>query len=100
MTEELVETTVENIEFKVPASCVKSDDAMSDKETIDVYAAQAEKYAAITDGDKINDAILSSFISNLPTAGHVLDLGCGPGTSAGIIAKQVFRSLPLMRSLK
>ena len=42
---------------------------MSDKETIDVYAAQAEKYAAITDGDKINDAILSSFISNLPTAG-------------------------------
>jgi SAM-dependent methyltransferase len=64
---------------------------MSDKETIEVYAAQAEKYATITDGDKINDAILSGFISDLPAAGHVLDLGCGPGTSAGIIAKAGFQ---------
>lgn len=63
---------------------------MSDPETIKVYAAQADKYAAITDGDKINDAILASFMADLPANGHVLDLGCGPGTSAGILAKAGF----------
>ena len=64
---------------------------MSDPETIKVYAAQADKYAAITDDDKVNDAILNSFISDLPANGHVLDLGCGPGVSAGILAKAGFK---------
>jgi trans-aconitate methyltransferase len=64
---------------------------MSDPETIKVYAEQAEKYAAITDEDKVNDAILTSFMADLPHNGHVLDLGCGPGTSAGILAKAGFK---------
>ena len=64
---------------------------MSDPETIKVYATQADKYAAITDDDKANDAILSSFMATLPAAGRVLDLGCGPGTSSGILAKAGFQ---------
>ena len=64
---------------------------MSDPETIKVYAAQADKYAAITGDDKANDAILSSFMATLPAAGRVLDLGCGPGTSSGILAKAGFQ---------
>lgn len=63
---------------------------MSDQETINVYAAQADKYAAMTDNDKVNDAILTRFMAALPDAGHVLDLGCGPGTAAGIFAKAGF----------
>lgn len=64
---------------------------MSDPKTISVYAAQADKYAAITDNDKESDAILDSFMAALPAAGRVLDLGCGPGTAAGILAKAGFR---------
>lgn len=64
---------------------------MSDPETIKVYASQAEKYASMTHDDKVTDANLNSFMADIPANGHVLDLGCGPGTSAGILAKAGFK---------
>lgn len=63
---------------------------MSDPETIRVYAAQADKYAAMTNDDKVSDTLLTNFIEALPSGGHVLDLGCGPGISAGILAAAGF----------
>jgi cyclopropane fatty-acyl-phospholipid synthase-like methyltransferase len=64
---------------------------MSDQETVNVYAAQADKYAAITEDDKVGDAILASFMAALPASGHLLDLGCGPGAAAGIMAAEGFK---------
>jgi SAM-dependent methyltransferase len=64
---------------------------MSDQKTIKVYANQAEKYAALTAKDNANDKMLLSFMADLTEGGDVLDLGCGPGTSAGILAKAGFK---------
>lgn len=60
---------------------------MSDKETLNVYAQKAEEYAGmIDDADQIDDQ-LAAFLADLPARAHVLDLGCGPGRSAGIMAE-------------
>lgn len=57
---------------------------MSDKETIDVYNAQAEKYAGLVSrGDPDED--LQAFIDAMPEGGLALDLGCGPGNSAAMM---------------
>jgi SAM-dependent methyltransferase len=60
---------------------------MSDQETVDVYAAQADEYAAMTDEDNADDPALTAFIAVIPSNGHVLDLGCGPGAAAGKMAQ-------------
>lgn len=60
---------------------------MSDPETLAVYAAKTEEYASITSGPAARDPILAAFIAALPSGGSVLDLGCGPGISAAIMAK-------------
>ncbi len=60
---------------------------MSDKETIEVYAAKANEYAAMTDDDGADDPMLAAFIAAIPPNGHVLDLGCGPGASANKMAQ-------------
>lgn len=52
-----------------------------DQKTIDVYDAKAAQYDAMVHGND-NDAHLDSFISALPAAGRVLDLGCGPGSAS------------------
>jgi len=59
---------------------------MSDPETLAVYAAQADRYAALTQSANESDPILAAFIAAMPTAGTVLDLGCGPGDSARLMA--------------
>ncbi|WP_166418200.1 class I SAM-dependent DNA methyltransferase [Cochlodiniinecator piscidefendens] len=51
---------------------------MMDNETINIYNAQANKYADLTQSDA-EDQILADFIQALPKGAVVLDLGCGPG---------------------
>ncbi|UWQ91011.1 methyltransferase domain-containing protein [Aliisedimentitalea scapharcae] len=60
---------------------------MSDPETIRVYDDQAAKYAEMTDAHNQDDPHLDAFLNAIPTGGHVLDLGCGPGTSAAAMAR-------------
>ncbi|MCR8824956.1 class I SAM-dependent methyltransferase [Pseudosulfitobacter koreensis] len=59
---------------------------MSDKATLDVYAAQAGEYAAMNDRE---DPQLTDFMAALGK-GRVLDLGCGPGRAAGRMAQAGF----------
>lgn len=54
---------------------------MTDRETIAVYDARASDYAGL-DPSGTPSGTLASFIADLPTGARVLDLGCGPGTSA------------------
>ena len=54
---------------------------MADARTIATYDAKAADYANLTGSEK-PDATLQSFIDLLPASGHVLDLGCGPGTAS------------------
>ncbi|MCT4559160.1 MAG: class I SAM-dependent methyltransferase [Pelagimonas sp.] len=58
---------------------------MSDKRTIEVYDQRAAEYGQVT-ASKGPGRILTDFIAALPTGGRVLDLGCGPGLSAGHMA--------------
>lgn len=58
---------------------------MTDPETIRLYDTRAEDYAQVTATDG-PDATLRAFIEALPPQGRVLDLGCGPGLSAGHMA--------------
>jgi len=59
---------------------------MADRETLNVYAAQAGKYASLTTDAATKDDMLVRFIAQMPKGGTVLDLGCGPGVSAGAMA--------------
>lgn len=59
---------------------------MSDPKTLAIYAAQSEKYAELTDSLSKVDPQLQRFIAGIPSGGRVLDLGCGPGASAGRMA--------------
>lgn len=61
---------------------------MSDRETISVYNAQAARYAELTDDANAENPQLTSFIQAVPDGGTVLDLGCGPGASAAIMARE------------
>ncbi|MCR9108132.1 class I SAM-dependent methyltransferase [Marivita sp. XM-24bin2] len=54
---------------------------MTDRETIAVYDARAGDYAKLEPSD-IPSETLAMFIEALPDGARVLDLGCGPGTSA------------------
>lgn len=58
---------------------------MSDAETLSVYATKAADYAKMTSGEAASPNLLR-FISNLPAGARVLDLGSGPGFSAGAMA--------------
>ncbi|MFP7672003.1 class I SAM-dependent DNA methyltransferase [Marivita sp. S0852] len=53
---------------------------MTDRQTIDVYNARAEEYGQLDASDSPSDSLVA-FMEGLPERGHVLDLGCGPGTS-------------------
>ena len=64
---------------------------MSDNETLQVYAEQAEKYASLTDQANDSDPILSAFLDMVIPGGHILDLGCGPGASAAKMARSGFQ---------
>ena len=60
---------------------------MSDPETLGVYAKKAEEYAGLVKKSAKKDPLQAKFIQALPEGAHVLDLGCGPGKSAGIMAQ-------------
>ncbi|MCV3271555.1 class I SAM-dependent methyltransferase [Roseobacter sinensis] len=64
---------------------------MSDPETLKVYAKRAQDYARRFSGDSAQNPHLMDFIAALPKGGHVLDLGCGPGTSAARMAEAALR---------
>lgn len=54
---------------------------MTDPETIKVYDARAQDYDALETSETPSET-LAAFMAALPKGGRVLDLGCGPGTSA------------------
>ncbi|PXW72479.1 methyltransferase family protein [Loktanella sp. PT4BL] len=54
---------------------------MADARTIATYDAKAADYAQMVASDT-PDATLQAFIDLMPQGGHVLDLGCGPGTAS------------------
>lgn len=60
---------------------------MSDDETLRVYDEKAQEYADNFCTEQKADRQLRSFLDALPEVGVVLDLGCGPGRSAAIMAK-------------
>ncbi|NVO57483.1 class I SAM-dependent methyltransferase [Rhodobacteraceae bacterium B1Z28] len=60
---------------------------MSDRDTISVYDAQAARYAELTDDSNKADQGMTDFIAAIPKGGKVLDLGCGPGASAVLMAQ-------------
>ena len=60
---------------------------MSDRDTISVYDEQAVRYSDLTDQDNTGDPQLTRFINVIPKGGKVLDLGCGPGASATVMAQ-------------
>ena len=59
---------------------------MSDPKTLSVYAEQSAHYASLTDQVLAKDPLLSDFITALPKDGSALDLGCGPGAAAAVMA--------------
>lgn len=59
---------------------------MTDPNTIAVYDARAQDYADFT-SNQATDPRLTDFISRLPKGARVLDLGCGPGEAARIMAE-------------
>ena len=60
---------------------------MSDPETLAIYAKKAQDYADIIADAAARDPLLARFVAQMPKGGHVLDLGCGPGTFAGLMAQ-------------
>jgi SAM-dependent methyltransferase len=60
---------------------------VSDERTIRVYDARARDYAARFSADADADTQLQHFMDHLPARAAVLDLGCGPGRSAAIMAR-------------
>ena len=60
---------------------------MTDPQTLAVYAAKAKDYAELTQDANTRDPMLNAFIADMPAAGRVLDLGCGPGASAAQMAR-------------
>jgi len=60
---------------------------MSDRETLDIYDARADDYARLVGTELKADKHLQHFLDLLPAHADVLDLGCGPGHAAAIMAQ-------------
>ncbi|WP_146346160.1 class I SAM-dependent methyltransferase [Phaeobacter marinintestinus] len=60
---------------------------MTDRDTIDVYNKRAADYVAMTDDHNSADPRLVAFVAACPAGATVLDLGCGPGSSAAVMAQ-------------
>ncbi len=56
----------------------------ADKQTIELYNARAADYQKKLGSDQPSPRLLR-FIAALPDGGTVLDLGCGPGSSAAVM---------------
>jgi SAM-dependent methyltransferase len=59
---------------------------MSDPETLAVYNKQADAYVEMMCEFAAKDPLIAEFIKACPKEGHVLDLGCGPGGYAVMMA--------------
>ncbi len=59
---------------------------MTDRQTLNVYDARAGDYVTCFGKDDQPDAQLQHFLDLLPDGAHLLDLGCGPGRSAALMA--------------
>ena len=59
---------------------------MSDDETLGVYNRQADDYVTMMTEYAAKDPLIEKFINACPDGGHVLDLGCGPGNYAVLMA--------------
>ena len=57
---------------------------MTDRETINVYETQAQRYADLPISAMQKDAI-ARFLSMLPAKATILDAGCGPGVHAAVM---------------
>jgi len=57
---------------------------MTDRETIDVYETQAQRYADLPISQMQKEAI-ARFLSMLPAKATILDAGCGPGVHAAVM---------------
>ena len=53
----------------------------ADRETLEVYAAEASRYAAMAPTERETTA-LAGFLGRLAPGARILDIGCGPGTHA------------------
>lgn len=60
---------------------------MSDKQTLDIYNQKAAEYADLT-ASAAPGKQLRSFLNALPAESDLLDLGCGPGRSAALMAAE------------
>ena len=59
---------------------------MSDARTLAVYNRQADAYAAMMAEAAAEDPVLRRFVDAVRPGGRVLDLGCGPGGHAAVMA--------------
>ena len=71
---------------------------MDDKKTIEVYDSKVEDYIKLT--DRPPGKPLTDFISKVGPDGLVLDLGCGPGTSAAVMRLSGLKVDPVDASTK
>ncbi|MEQ9261259.1 MAG: class I SAM-dependent methyltransferase [Roseovarius sp.] len=58
-----------------------------DDQTLAVYNSQTEEYAAMMAREAAEDPMIGRFIAACPPGGRVLDLGCGTGHYAKIMAE-------------
>ncbi len=63
---------------------------MTDAETLRTYASKADAYAGLTGPGVAKDPVFASFLADVPPGGHILDLGCGPGHYAAVMAAKGF----------
>jgi SAM-dependent methyltransferase len=61
----------------------------TDKETLGVYAARVDQYAAIDPSAPETEA-LEQFLARLKPGAHILDIGCGPGKHGLVMQSQGF----------
>jgi 2-polyprenyl-3-methyl-5-hydroxy-6-metoxy-1,4-benzoquinol methylase len=60
-----------------------------DKETLGVYTARVDQYAAIDPSAPETEA-LEQFLARLKPGAHILDIGCGPGKHGLVMQSQGF----------
>lgn len=62
---------------------------MADEETVSVYDTRADDYADMVASTEVDEHLVA-FMDELPSGGHVLDLGCGPGHAAATMTAAGF----------